>query len=236
MSGAETRHDIPEEGGDDGLAAEYALGLLPAEEQVLLARRVERDADFARLARAWEERFFPMSEGFQAEASPPAVKSALDLRLFGRMAPERAGFWSSLALWRGLAAAATAAFLLTLAMPTLQPSSRAERLAASLTAEGSGVTYLVVYDAATGSVSLAHRTGDAVEGRDFQLWVARGAEAPVSLGVIPAGVSTRVEVAASIRDLMTSAAHMAISLEPAGGSPTGRPTGPVLAVGDLLDI
>ncbi|SMP00192.1 hypothetical protein SAMN06265221_1823, partial [Paracoccus laeviglucosivorans] len=31
-------------------------------------------------------------------------------------------------------------------------------------------------------------------------------------------------------------AHMAISLEPPGGSPTGQPTGPVLAVGDLLDI
>ncbi|WP_283179191.1 anti-sigma factor [Gemmobacter sp. 24YEA27] len=98
------------------------------------------------------------------------------------------------------------------------------------------MTYLVLYDSATGSVSLAHMTGDPVEGRDFQLWIARGAEAPVSLGVIPAGVSTRVGTTDQIRALMTTSAHMAISLEPPGGSPTGQPTGPVLAVGDLLDI
>ena len=235
MSGTETQHDIPEEGGDDILAAEFVLGALPAADQARLARRIDVDPGFARLVAEWEQGLSPMAEGFQAEALSPEIKRALDLRLFGRAA-SRPGFWSRLAVWRGIAGAATAAFLLALAVPALQPPSPAERLAASLTAEGSGVTYLVVYDAATGSVSLAHMTGEPVKGRDFQLWVARGAEPPVSLGVIPAGVSTRVPVTDATRDLITSAAHMAISLEPPGGSPTGQPTGPVLAVGDLLEI
>lgn len=235
MSGAGMDRDFIE-GGDDLLAAEFVLGGLPAADQADLARRVERDAAFARLVAEWEERLAPMAEGFIPADLPPAVKRALDLRLFGQ-ASARRGIWSSLALWRGLAGATTAAFLLAVTFPGLRPAPTTDRLAASLTAEGSSVTYLVLYDSATGSVSLAHMSGDPVEGRDFQLWIARGAEAPVSLGVIPAGVSTQVPVTSDqIRALMTTAAHMAISLEPPGGSPTGQPTGPVLAVGDLLDI
>ena len=235
MSDTERDPDFTE-GGDDLLAAEFVLGGLPAADQAELARRVERDAGFARLVADWEERLSPMAEGFRPADLPLAVKRALDLRLFGQP-PARRGIWSSLALWRGLTGAATAAFLLAVTLPGLRPAPATDRLAASLTAEGSSVTYLVLYDSATGSVSLAHMSGDPVEGRDFQLWIARGAEAPVSLGVIPAGVSTRVPVTSDqIRALMTTAAHMAISLEPPGGSPTGQPTGPVLAVGDLLDI
>lgn len=235
MSGADMDHDLAD-GGDDSLAAEFALGVLSASEQAVLARRVETDAAFARLVADWEDRLDPMAEGFAPANLPPAVKRALDLRLFGKT-PARSGLWSSLALWRGLAGAATAAFLIALTfMPLQTPITASDRLAASLQAEGSSVTYLVLYDSATGSVSLAHISGDPVQGRDFQLWVARGAEAAVSLGVIPAGVSTKVEIPDQIRALMTNAAHMAISLEPAGGSPTGQPTGPVLAVGDLLKI
>ena len=234
MSDTGQDHDLPD-GGDDGLAAEFVLGGLPAAQQAVLARRVETDPAFARLVAQWEERLFPLAADFAPVDPAPRVKQALDLRLFGAP-PGKPGIWSSLALWRALAGAATAAFLLALTLPALRPDLPADRLAASLTAEGSTVTYLVLYDSATGSVSLAHMSGDPVEGRDFQLWVARGAEAPVSLGVIPAGVSTRVEISDRIRALMTSAAHMAISLEPPGGSPTGQPTGPILAVGDLLDI
>lgn len=233
MSDADMDH---EPDGDDILAAEFALGVLSDDEQAALARRVETDAPFARLVAEWEERLSPLSEGFVPADLPPAIKRALDLRLFGA-AQARPWFWSSLALWRGLAGAATLAFVLAMALPVFRPAVPSDRLAASLTAEGSSVTYLVLYDSATGSVSLAHMSGDPVEGHDFQLWIARGAEAPVSLGVIPAGVSTRVPVTSDqIRALMTTAAHMAISLEPPGGSPTGQPTGPVLAVGDLLDI
>ncbi|ANW33778.1 anti-sigma factor [Ketogulonicigenium vulgare] len=225
--------DIIHEDSDDILAAEFALGVLPDDQRAELARRVEIDLPFARLVAQWEERLDPLSTEFAPEHLPPAVKRAIDQRLFGAR-PARRGFWDSLLLWRGLAGAATAAFIVALALPALQPVP--ERLAGSLTAEGTSVTYLAVYDSATGEVSLAHLSGDAVEGHAFQLWVARGDEAPTSLGVIPAAVSTRVAVDAATRALMTSAAHMAISLEPPGGSPTGLPTGPVLAVGDLLDI
>lgn len=158
---SDTGHDIPDD-GDDILAAEFALGVLPAADQARLAHWVETDTTFAHLVAEWEERLAPMADGFVAEDLPAAVKRALDLRLFGQT-PPRTGFWSSLALWRGIAGAATVALLLALVLPDLQPAPPADRLAASLTADGSSVTYLVVYDSATGSVSLAYMTGDPSE-------------------------------------------------------------------------
>lgn len=235
MSGTEMT-DSPSD-DDDILAAEFCLGALPGPELARLARRVEIDPAFARRVAEWEERLAPMADRIAEVPPAPAAKRNLDRRLFGEAPQTRGGLWSNLAFWRGLAIATTAAFFVVVAQPNLlRPETAGERLAASLTADGSSVSYLVIYDPETGQVRLAHVSGEPVEGRDFQLWVAQGSEAPVSLGVIPAAQSTQVEVSEQIRALMNSASHMAISLEPPGGSPTGQPTGPVLAVGNLLDI
>jgi anti-sigma-K factor RskA len=43
-------------------------------------------------------------------------------------------------------------------------------------------------------------------------------------------------VSESVRDKLASGAVFAISVEPAGGSTTGAPTGPVVAAGDLKAI
>jgi anti-sigma-K factor RskA len=54
--------------------------------------------------------------------------------------------------------------------------------------------------------------------------------------VIPAGASVHLAVDDALRRHIASGAVFAISLEPAGGSPTGQPTGPVVAAGDLKTI
>ena len=78
--------------------------------------------------------------------------------------------------------------------------------------------------------------GEPAQGSDFELWVIEGQQAPVSLGVIPEGASARLPVSDQLRAKMVSGALFAISVEPAGGSPTGQPTGPVVAAGDLKSI
>jgi anti-sigma-K factor RskA len=54
--------------------------------------------------------------------------------------------------------------------------------------------------------------------------------------VIPAGSNVHLAVSADLRRKIDAGAVFAISLEPQGGSPTGQPTGPVVAAGDLRDI
>ena len=146
---------------------------------------------------------------------------------------------SSLAFWRGLAVAALAALALYIALPFLNPPVEAprERLVASLAADGSDVRYLAVYDERTNDIGLSHVAGDPGQGSDFELWVIEGQQAPVSLGVIPAGASAMLPVSDAVaRQDGLRRAVFAISLEPAGGSTTGQPTGPVVAAGDLKSI
>jgi anti-sigma-K factor RskA len=233
----------PEHGGDDVVAAEYVLGVLPAEERAAAARRVETDPAFARLVERWEADLSPLASGYAEVEAPASVKAALDRRLFSNagaadVAPASSGLLSSLAFWRGLAIAALAALALAVALPLLNPpaSLPEARLVASLAPQDSDVHYMVVYDARTHDVGLSHVTGERADGRDFELWVIDGQQPPLSLGVIPAGASVHLAVDDALRRHIASGAVFAISLEPAGGSPTGQPTGPVVAAGDLKTI
>lgn len=238
MNPADT-YEPEREGGDDMVAAEYVLGVLPAHERAAVARRIETDAEFARLVDAWEVRLAPMGSAY-AEVEPPAeLKAALDRRLFAAdRQVARPTIWSSLAFWRGLTIAAVAALAVAVAVPLLStgPVEQASpRLVASLADQGTDVHYFVVYDAAAGDIGLSHVTGARAEGRDFELWVIDEG-APVSLGIIPVGASVRLGVGEEMRRQIEAGAVFAISLEPEGGSPTGQPTGPVVASGDLHSV
>ncbi|MDG4878501.1 anti-sigma factor [Mesorhizobium sp. WSM4935] len=232
--------DGPERGGDDLLAAEYVLGVLPADERQVASRRIDTEAAFARLVDAWEVRFAPMAAAYAAVEPPASVKAAIDGRLFAASASTATGggLWTSLAFWRGLAAAAIAALAVYVALLYVNPPVRPPetRLVASLTADNSNVKYLAVYDAARHEVGLSLVSGDRGAGKDFELWMIEGKNAPVSMGVIPAGQTVRMAVAPAIQRKLAQGAVLAVSLEPSGGSPTGQPTGPVVAAGDLKGI
>ncbi|RJT31364.1 anti-sigma factor [Mesorhizobium waimense] len=231
----------PERGGDDLFAAEYVLGVLAMDERQIASRRIDTETAFARLVDNWEVHFSPMAAAYPEIEPPASVKPALDRRLFASSsaaAPPRAGLWSSLGFWRGLAAAAVAALAIYVAVPYLSPPAVApqERLVASLAADGSDVKYLVVYDAARRDVGLSLVSGERAAGKDFELWMIEGKNAPVSMGVIPAGQTTHLTVAPAVQQKLAQGAVLAVSVEPTGGSPTGQPTGPVVAAGDLKGI
>jgi anti-sigma-K factor RskA len=231
----------PERGSDDIVAAEYVLGVLPSAERTAAARRIDLETAFARLVEQWEGYFSPLAASYQAVEPPASVKTALDRRLFaiGGAAPSTSqpSLWSSLALWRGLAAAAIAAFAIYVAVPYLSPPVPAPqaRLVASLAPNASDVSYLAVYDAATGEVALSHVSGERGAGQDYELWMVEGQNAPVSMGVIPAGDSALLPVKPEIKAKLEKGVALAISLEPAGGSTNGKPT-TVVAVGALQNI
>ncbi len=152
--------------------------------------------------------------------------------------PGRAGLWQSLGFWRGLSAIAAAAFVIALIVPLLRSPvlPAAQNYAASLAANGSEVHYLAYYDSRSGSIALSHVSGERAAGHDFQLWLIAGKNKPVSLGVIPTGGDVHMRVRPELRDALAAGDTIAISLEPKGGSPTGQPTGPVVAAGGLSKI
>jgi anti-sigma-K factor RskA len=240
MSGAGDMEREPE--GDDLLAAEYVLGVQDAQARRELEQRIEQSRDFARLVDRWEVHFAPLAAEFAEVTAPAGIKERIDRLLFSassRAAPaQKAGFWNSLAVWRALTLAAFACLAIVVALPMIRPQPAVEphRMVASLAAEGSDVHYMAFYDAATQQVSLSHMTGERAEGRDFELWMIEGQNPPVSLGVVPVGATVQITMTEDLARRLTSGSVIAISLEPAGGSPTGQPTGPVVAAGGLTNI
>jgi anti-sigma-K factor RskA len=236
---------LADDGGDDLLAAEYVLGTLPGAERLSVAARIESEPAFARLVDLWEVRLSPLGESYDTLQPPPAVKAALDRRLFSGSqagakspAPSAGGLWASLAFWRSLAVAAIAALAVAVALQFAVPPAGQPplRLVASLAADGSDVKYLVLYDPGKADISLSHVSGERAAGHDFELWMIEGDKAPVSMGIIPVGAATHLVVGPAEKAKLAQGAVLAVSLEPAGGSPTGQPTGPVVAAGDLRDI
>lgn len=232
-----------EHGGDDLFAAEYVLGVLPARERQEAALRIESDRDFARLVDAWELRLSPIAAGYEPVEAPAAVKQALDRRLFSspagaETAGGRPGLWRSLTFWRGLAALATAAFLIAIAVSVMTPPAGepGAQLVAAVAPKDSQVQYVAVYDPTTHQLNLSHVAGDRPQGKDFELWVVQGQNPAVSLGVIPAGDKARIAVSGDRRRLLDAGNLLAISVEPPGGSPTGKATGPIVAAGGLSAI
>jgi anti-sigma-K factor RskA len=142
------------------------------------------------------------------------------------------GVWERIEFWRWSAAAgamaALAMVVLTGAMLNRWPSQPV--MVAVLTVDG-GKPGAVVESFADGTVRLIPLQDIAVpQGRALQVWTLRSRqEGPISVGLMDRAQTLRLDLgrlpAPSAEQLFE------ITLEPESGSPTGRPTGPVLMKG-----
>jgi anti-sigma-K factor RskA len=107
-------------------------------------------------------------------------------------------------------------------------------LVAAIAPTSGGAPLTAVYDPGSGGMRITPQAlADAR--RTAELWVIAGDGVPHSLGVLPAAGGS-MAVNAANRARMAAGATLAISLEPIGGSPTGAPTGPVVAKGALSQV
>lgn len=221
---------------DDVVAGEYALGVLSAAERDRVQRRMKEDAGFAARVAEWDERLQPMSGEVPEVQAPRRVWTELEASLFrGEARPE--GLWSSLSLWRWLTVAASTAAAASLAfLLVLPPAPAPSPLVAALHSGDAGPTFLAKVDPASGSLVIRVATAEPKADKVPELWLIPEDGKPRSLGVIEKEGQTAVVVPADLRGFASTKSALAISLEPPGGSPTGQPTGPVIAVGKLQQI
>ncbi len=211
--------DLPE---DEALAAEYVLGALDLAERTAVESRLKRDPAFAALVDDWQNRLSGLNDDY-AEAEAPNLLPQIEARLFPQSAKPRRWFgWITGAVAAG--AIAVAAFVM---LPP--PAPPAPTLTAELSAEASPLRYAAAI--AGDQLTLTRVAGtDAEAGKDYELWIIEGDKAPVSLGVL-------TEASVTIPAPKAAAGYvLAITLEPKGGAPAGKPTGPILAAGPLKNI
>lgn len=225
--------------GDDAVtAAEYALRLLPPDERAAFAGRLAAEPALRAAVAAWEERFAALADEVEPVPPPPRLRARLSDELFGEEAPS-GGLLRRLAIWRGLAftgmAASVAMFALLLQDRWAPTPEAAPAFVADVAAEDASLRLVALFDAEAGTLRLNRLAGSVAAGRDFELWLVPPEQAPISLGVLPHAARATIRVPEALRDLVPGAL-LAVSDEPAGGSPTGTATGPVLAVGQVEAI
>jgi len=208
------------------------------------------DARLRCVVAEWEARLVPMAAGVPELAPPRRVWHAIQARIAARAA---SGFWESLAFWRGwglIATGCAAALLGALALQQPQvvevpkivevpPKTMQPSYVAILHATQNGQKLVFVAYAGRHSDELWVKNialGDAPPAHGHELWglPAKAGEPPRSLGMLPKIEKGTMKLAAAADESLKDFPALAISIEPAGGSTTGLPTGPVVAKGDCL--
>jgi anti-sigma-K factor RskA len=223
----------------DALAAQYALGTLSSAARRRLAAVAATDSAVAAAISDWEWRLAPLAVALPGIIPAPRVWEAIRRRLqFGAGdVPGGASprWWASVSLWRGLA---LAGFALAFALGVTLLAPVGERPDQRI------VVVLAGQDAKPALIATADRDGRYLTvktvapltvpaGQSLELWALPEGRDPRSLGLVPASGIARVPLAAAAGIALQGTPALAISLEPAGGSPTGKPTGPVLYTGGI---
>jgi anti-sigma-K factor RskA len=239
----------------DRLAAEYVLGTLRGRARLRFQSWLREDAALRRTVAEWENRLAPMAAGIAEVRPPQRVWTAIRSRL-GPPAPEpKPGLWESLAFWRNWGLVATGCAAALAAAIALRPPQTIEVpvvKTVEVPLKGMQPSYVALLHATQGAeklvfVAYAGRhsdelwvkkvsLGDAPPEHGYELWglPATPGEAPKSLGMLPKDEKGTIKLAAVADQSLKDFPALAISIEPASGSKTGLPTGPVVAKGDCL--
>ncbi|MDG4647667.1 anti-sigma factor [Roseibacterium sp. SDUM158017] len=240
----------PETPDSDVLAAEYALGLLTGEALRDFEARLAREPALVAAVRGWEARFASLADEETAEVAPSArVKAGIEAELFGTRDARADGtpFWDRLAFWRGLSLAATGVAAVAVFLMVQQPAAPPPAPPAGIPpgtilmshlvpVEGSGLGLAVTREPG-GALRVLRVAGGPVPGRAQEVWLVQDAATPpISLGLLSDEPLTTFVPSPEVAALFEAGATVAISEEPEGGSPTGAPTGPILAAGQLVAL
>jgi len=215
----------------DRLAAEYALGTLRGRAR----RHFERwlvSPQVGVMVKAWEDRLAGLEPPLERRAPPPKVWQAIEHRL------ELRGARRAPAL-RWAAIAASVLFFLVLGVfalrgPGVFTGQLPVTLQADIGADAQTIYWRVEVRGDRQELDVQVRSAHPLEeGKALELWALPEGGNPVSLGLLPNTGAAHLVLTAAQRAALAGAQKIAVSLEPAGGSPTGLPTGPVLHVAGL---
>lgn len=225
------------------IADEYVLGLLGEADVTEVENEIERNAALANAVAEARERFLPLDINVDPAAVSPVLWEAIETRLpvqAAVAAPSIAAVPTTVPVagndnmrsgWRATAISAIAASLILAVGLAWSVTRTVEPLVVAVLVNETGDVQAVVEDFGNDTASIKLLTDFAVPAdRTMQVWTLPSREmGPMSLGLLEDAHSARLSGSALPKP--QDAQLYEITLEQAGGSPTGRPTGPILAKG-----
>ena len=217
--------------------------MLSIEERRRVEARIASDSEFAARVRRWENDLASLNADYEEVAPPAALLPRIESRLFPAVAPAASsgspgGLWNSVVFWRGLAFAAllVVAGLALMVAGVVGTGPSGTRFMAELATKNSPIGLAASYDVRTGELKLSPVAARTHEPKSLELWMINGTKPPVSLGLVPQDGRGEIIVPQNMRSHINAGTVIAVSLEPQGGSPTGSPTGPILAAGPARSL
>ena len=217
----------------ESLAAEYVLGTLHGAARRRFDRLITDRADVRFAVWRWERHL----NGFVDGLRPQKPRRHVWKNIRQRINLTQSAKTTSIRRWRGLwLAIPTAAAAAWLAIALLTTPT-AERMAV-FADQNADALWVISTDIDQSLLQIQAINAPALAAdRDYELWILRDNQPPLSLGLlpeIPGSIETRIS--AQLVAALATSGRLAISLEPAGGSPTGLPTGPVVYQASLVTI
>ncbi|WP_024951766.1 anti-sigma factor [Cobetia crustatorum] len=255
--------DTPEE--QNLLLGEHTLGLLDPEREEEIRAWIARDDEAARMALRWQQHWLSVSDRLPPEPASDSLWKRIDASLTRlKQAPAsaptsreetRQPSWLVRWLGGGIGLGLGAGLALALAMqvgpfapqegidtgtPDMAvqaPDTIEQRMVAVLqTLEDPGTPTWVAHVTTAGGLQLTPKANiERPSDRVIELWTLTDpTEGPRSLGLVDPVAG--IELSAAQIGSMNPGQLLEMTLEPEGGSPTGKPTGKVLAIGRLVDL
>ena len=214
------------------LAAEHALGTLRGRARARFEAIARADPAVEAIRRRWEAELTPLAERVAPIEPPARVWKAIEERIGAAAKPR--GAWSSVAFWRsfgliagGVASVLLAAFLYLSAAPRSEPA-----YVAVLVSPTDEARMTITQQADVLKVhNLRPWKSVSDAGRALELWAVPKEGTPRSLGIVANEPGDSVIRIRADDPRVQGIKALALSSEPAGGSPARAPTGPVLCAG-----
>ncbi|HYX74767.1 MAG TPA: anti-sigma factor [Steroidobacteraceae bacterium] len=215
----------------DRLAAEYALGTLRGSARRRFERLCTRSASARAALYRWEDDWSQLSRRLPPVQPSARVWANVRARLFGEL-PARSALpparrWRT---WQVAAAAGLVAVALVAGLLLRERAPPLQTLVVLATDRAHPVWRLerrLPLNALT--IEVVGNVPPAA-GKSYELWALPRDGAPVSLGLLPLRGRAERALSEPQRTALLAADKVAVSVEPAGGSPTGSPTGPIVIV------
>ncbi|UKV15841.1 anti-sigma factor [Thalassospiraceae bacterium SW-3-3] len=222
----------------DMLAAEYVLGTLDPDMRRIVDERRSHEDDLNAAIADWEKRLSPLNGHYRDEMPSRDLFPAIRARIEGAHAQadnivEIDLLKRKLARWRigTFATGALAASLMVAVLVSDFASPVQDRqFVAVFHRDDTQPAFVMSIDLDTRAVIIRPVSATLPEGKTYQLWIASDqlGPAPKSLGLLENASVPTTRSLGEFDPALLRNATFGISLEPEGGSPTGRPTGPAI--------
>lgn len=229
------------------IAGEYVLGTLELEDRLNVEGKRKTDNELDEAITRWEQKLMPLNTLVTAVEPDSSVLAKLDSRLDDYLASSQnktesvieekadsislsqrykklADRWRLMALASSLVAACLA---MVLVFKPPVPQAIPQEYLAVFQENDQQPAFLMTIDLATQALSIVPVTAQVKPNKAYQLWIVSediGPD-PQSLGLLDSLQQPTQKLLNEFNAQTLKTATFGISVEPEGGSPTGKPTG-----------